>query len=504
MLPTNNSARASGDDDVGKPSTKMSDESLQYPVAVIGGGPAGLGAMFELGRLGIPAVCFEATGEVGGLSRTVVHNGFRFDLGGHRFFTKNREVDQLWHDVLGNEFMKRKRLSRIYYRGRFFAYPVRAWDAFQGLGAVESFLIFLSYLWRQAFPYSDVSNFENWNANLFGDRLYRHFFKTYTEKVWGIPCSRIASSWGSQRIKGLSLFSTLKSAVLKPRHGEIKTLIEEFEYPRLGPGQMYNAMAQRSQSMGGRLLLNHEVIGLKREGDRIVSIRARTEEGEREFPVSHVISSMPFTDLARAIQSALSSAALEAAGGLTYRSLLTVNLLLKTARTIPDTWIYIHDPSVKMGRIQCFKNWSQDMVPDDDMSSLGCEYFATEGDETWLTPDAELVDLARRELAKLGIPGSDAVQEGFVVRVPKAYPVIDLDCESRVATVRRELASIANLQLVGRYGMFRYNNMDHSILTGMLAARNIVKPLYDIWRVNADEEYLEHSRVPDEGRGSEK
>lgn len=468
----------------------MDDKSEK--VVIIGGGPAGLAAAYELGKRGTAAVCLEASDEVGGISRTVVRNGYRFDLGGHRFFTKSKEVNELWREVLGDDFLRRPRLSRIFYRRQFFAYPVKAADALKKLGVFEAFLIGTQYLWRRCAPKKDLSNFENWTINLFGDRLYKHFFKAYTEKVWGIPCSRIASEWGAQRIKGLSLLTTIKSAIIKPKHGTIKTLIDEFDYPRFGPGQMYNAMAAKVEKMGIPVLRGHVVTRLEKSSNRITAVIARTRDGkEVRFPTSAVISSMPFTELVTAISPAVSPQAVEASKALTYRSLMTVNLILDVPKTIPDTWIYIHEPSLRMGRVQCFKNWSPDMVPDQSRSSLGCEYFASEGDDLWTMADADLVQLARKELATLGIADPEKVIDGFVIRVPKAYPVFDLEYKQRVERIRKDIDAIENLQPVGRYGMFRYNNMDHSILTGILAARNVMGSHYDIWQVNTDAEYHE-------------
>ncbi len=469
----------------------------EQPVVIVGGGPAGLAAAVECGKLGIPAICLEATEEVGGISRTVAHRGYRFDLGGHRFFTKSGAVNALWEETLGEDFLLRPRQSRIYYRGRFFSYPIRAMDAFAGLGPVESIRILLSYAWRRALPHRETENFETWTQNLFGDRLYHHFFKAYTEEVWGIPCSRIASEWGAQRIKGLSLISAIKSALWKPKHGSIKTLIEEFHYPRLGPGQMYNAMAERAEGLGVPVLRNHRVVRLERERGRITTVVAETPAGPERFPARHVISSMPFTELAKVLSPALPEEARAAADGLAYRSLLTVNLMLKQAETIPDTWIYIHEPSLEMGRIQCFKNWSPAMVPDPATSSLGCEYFVTEGEGLWTRPDTELIDLATRELGLLGLADPEGIFDAFVIRVPKAYPVFDVDYAPRVARLRAEIDPIPNLQPVGRYGMYRYNNMDHSILTGLLAVRNLAGARHDIWEVNTEEEYHEEVRTPE-------
>lgn len=463
-------------------------------VVVIGGGPAGLAAVYTLAKMGVPAVCLESSQDWGGLSRTVVYRGFRFDIGGHRFFSKSQEVNALWKEILGDEFLTRPRQSRIYYRNRFFSYPLKAGDALRGLGLFESLRIFGSYLFRQIRPYPETPDFERWTSNLFGDRLYRHFFKAYTEKVWGIPCSQIASEWGAQRIRGLNLLSAIRSALLPPKHGSIKTLIGSFHYPRYGPGQMYEATAQKAEALGAELVREAHVVRIERDETCVKAVIAKTPSGERRYPATYVLSSMPLTDLVIAIDPPLDEEAQLAARHLRYRSLLTVNLILDTPQTIPDTWIYIHDPRIRMGRIQCFKNWSPAMVPDPQKSSLGCEYFVTEGDEVWQMADPDLLTLAKQELQELRLVDPAKVEDGFVVRAAKAYPVFDLGYAPRVAAIRRALAPISNLQPIGRYGMYRYNNMDHSILTGILAARNTQGARYDIWSVNVDQEYQEEMR----------
>ncbi|MFH0910514.1 MAG: NAD(P)/FAD-dependent oxidoreductase [Planctomycetota bacterium] len=457
---------------------------------IIGGGPAGLAAGYECGRRRIPAVVLEADSVVGGLCRTVEHNGFRFDLGGHRFFTKSREVSALWHEILGDEFLRRPRLSRIYFGGRFVAYPLKPLDALRRLGLVETARSIASYLARKLAPNADTSSFESWNENQFGRRLYTHFFKAYTEKVWGIPCSELASEWGAQRIKGLSLASAIRSALFKPAHGRIKTLIEEFEYPRLGPGEMYEALAERCRGLGVEVLLGHRAVRVERRGDGPTAVHARTSVGESRFPASAVLSSMPLSGLVEALDG-MPPEALSSARALTYRSLLTVNLMLTGPETIPETWLYIHDPAFRVGRVQCFKNWSPFMVPKAETSSLGMEFFATEGDDLWTLPDHELVALGKSEMARLGIADEGRVFDAFVLRAPKAYPVFRLGYAAHLARIREVLDPIPRLYPIGRYGMFRYNNMDHSILTGLLAARCLAGERHDLWSVNADEEYLE-------------
>jgi len=472
------------------------------PVVVIGAGPAGLAAAYECARLGLPAVVLEQDRMVGGLCRTVEHQGFRFDLGGHRFFTKNEEVRALWRETLGDEFLRRPRRSRIYFGGRFVAYPLKPFDALRRLGAKETALSIASFLARRVRPHPDPKSFEAWTENQFGHRLYAHFFRAYTEKVWGIPCSELAGEWGAQRIKGLNLASAIRSALFKPRHGKIRTLIEEFDYPRLGPGQMYEALAARCRAAGVPVRLGHRAVGVDTRGGRALAVRARTDAGETRLPCAAVLSSMPLTELACALDEADPSAR-AAAGALGYRSLLTVDLMLRGAETVPDTWIYIHDPNLRVGRVQCFRNWSPDLVPGPEASSLGFEYFATEGDDLWTTSDAELVALAKRELGELGLADPDRVFDATVQRAGKAYPLFRLGYAEHVRTIRRALARFENVQPIGRYGMFRYNNMDHSILTGMLAARNLGDAQHDVWSVNVDAEYLESGPAPQAGQATD-
>lgn len=466
-------------------------------VIVIGGGPSGLTASYECGRKGIPAVCFEADRMVGGISRTIEYRGFRFDIGGHRFFTKIPEVHQLWNEVLGEDFLLRPRLSRIYYNGRFFNYPLQARNALFGLGIVNSCLILASYLKSRLLPVKPEVNFEQWVANRFGSRLYRIFFKTYTEKVWGISCEDIRAEWAAQRIKGLSLWSAVVNALFKPRK-VIKTLIDEFHYPRLGPGQMYETMAEKAKEMGGDIRLEHRVVRLHHDNNGIVeNVLVRHNDEEIVEQGTHFISTMPISELILRLKPEPPGEVLEAAKSLRYRALLTVNLLVRQKQTLPDTWIYVHDPSVKMGRIQCFANWSPYMVPDEHSSSLGLEYFCWEKDELWSMPDEELLDLGKKEIKRLGLLDNERIFDGFVVRMPKCYPVYDENYERHITVIRNYLRSFKNLQLCGRYGLFKYNNMDHSILTALYAVENVLGAHHDVWSVNADDEYHEEERKGD-------
>lgn len=469
----------------------------QPRVAIIGAGPAGLTAAYLLAKAGVPVTVIESDPAlVGGIARTVRYKGYHFDIGGHRFFSKSQEVEDLWTELLPNDLLERPRSSRIFYRGKFFSYPLKAVEALLKLGVVESILCVLSYLKARLFPVKAPKSVEQWVTNQFGARLYGVFFKTYTEKVWGMPCSEISADWAAQRIKGLSLVSAVWNAIVprrKSREKVIKTLIESFRYPRKGPGMMWEACAARVRELGGTVRLGEKVVGCSYDGTwTLTHVDAA---GARHTTVAdHVISSAPLRELARGLTPPLPPSALEAAGRLKYRDFLTVVLILKDRRLFDDNWIYIHDPSVRVGRIQNFKSWSPEMVPDPAMACFGLEYFCFEGDGLWTTSDAELIELGKRELEKIGLAQAGDVVDGTVVRQPKAYPVYDDGYAQNVEAVRRELEErFPTLHLVGRNGMHKYNNQDHAMMTAMLCVKNILAraPLYDLWNVNQDAEYHE-------------
>jgi protoporphyrinogen oxidase len=466
-------------------------------VVVIGGGPAGLVATYDLSKRKIPVVCLEADHVPGGISRTIEYKGFRFDVGGHRFFSKIQAINDLWQEVLGDEFLRRSRVSRIYYNGRFFHYPLQPMNALLGLSFLCSAQILGSYLKAAMFPASEETTFEQWVTNRFGSKLYNAFFKTYTEKVWGIPCTRIRAKWAAQRIKGLSLWTAVADALFKQQVKQqqvIKTLINEFNYPRLGPGQMYETMAHKAEKLGGEIRFGHRVTEIRHDKGRITGVWVAGGNSATVQYGTDFISTMPVTELILRLRPEPPKKVIDAARGLTYRSLLTINLLMNRRETLPDTWIYVHDPSVKMGRIQCFANWSPYMVPDKNHSSMGLEYFCWEQDEFWSMPDHELIALGKAEIGRLGLVEPDAVFDGFVVRMPKCYPVYDEAYETRLETIGSFLTGFDNLQLCGRYGLFKYNNMDHSMLTALLAVENILGANHDVWSINADDEYHEEVR----------
>src|SRR5712691_9499385 len=474
-------------------------EGARRRVAVIGAGPAGLTAAYLLCKERIPVTVLEADPQlVGGIARTKSWKGYHFDIGGHRFFSKSKEVEDLWTELLPNDLLERPRSSRIYYRGKFFSYPLRAGEALVKLGFVESALCILSYLRAHLFPVRDPKNVEDWVSNQFGKRLFRIFFKTYTEKVWGMSCKEISADWAAQRIKGLSLGSAIVNALLPRRKGSrtIKTLIDSFRYPRKGPGMMWDACAARVRAMGGEIRMGEKVVGCAwDERARLWTVTHVDAQGvRRTLSAEHVISSAPLRELARGLQPSLSAEALNAAGRLKYRDFLTVVLILEDKNIFDDNWIYIHDPSVHVGRVQNFKSWSPEMVPDPSMACYGLEYFCYEGDGLWTARDADLVELGKKELEQIGLVKASEVLDGCVVRQSKAYPVYDEGYAENVKKVRREVESrYPGLHLVGRNGMHKYNNQDHAMMTAMLCVKNIVagQPLYDVWRVNQDAEYQE-------------
>jgi protoporphyrinogen oxidase len=471
-----------------------------HPVVIIGAGPAGLTAAYELVKRDIRPIVVEKADKAGGLARTEIHKGFRFDIGGHRFFTKVEEVQRLWQEMLGEDFLRVPRLSRIYYRGCFFHYPLDFANALSNLGLVESLLILLSYFKARLRPHSKEETFEQWMTNRFGQRLFEMFFRAYTEKVWGVPCYKIQADWAAQRIRGLSLTAALSNALFGINNA--KSLITEFHYPVLGPGMMWQRFQEVVESRGGQVLLDVEVVRLRRKGQRLESVTTRRGEDMVEIGGDHFISSVPLDELITRLDPSPPVSVVQAARKLKYRAFIIVGLVVNQAELFPDQWLYVHSPEVKVGRIQNFKNWSAAMVPDPGKTSLGMEYFCTEGDNIWTMSDAELIQLATRELASLGIADVSDVEDGVVFRQPNAYPVYDREYNEHLAVIQRFLATMDNLQTIGRNGMHRYNNLDHSMLTGIRAVENVFGASHDLWEINEDQEYLEESALKRSRDGS--
>ncbi len=475
-------------------------------IVVIGAGPAGLTAAYQLSKANRTCTILEATDVVGGISQTAERDGWRFDIGGHRFFTKVAPVNAFWHEILNQgEFLLRPRMSRIYYQGKYYDYPIKPLNALRNLGPVEASRCVISYLWAKIRPPKDQSTLEGYVVADYGRRLYEHFFKTYNEKVWGISPSKLSSDFGAQRIKGMSLFHAVWEPIRaqylgsrKDRSKQVTSLIEEFEYPKFGPGMMWETCEQLLIRAGSEVEFERQVTKINRIDAGATSVVTVDDSGnEQVYPADEVISSMPFSLLVKAMDPPAPAEVIQAAEELHFRDFLTVALVVPEEDGFPDNWIYIHSPDVKVGRIQNFGSWSPYLVKD-DKTCLGLEYFVFEGDDMWTKDDEDLIELARRELGVLNLVNPDAVEAGYVVRMPKAYPVYEEGYQKRVKVLRDWLGeNVPNVHPVGRNGMHKYNNQDHSMLTAMLTVENIVEGAgHDIWSVNVEADYHEESGTP--------
>lgn len=475
-------------------------------VAVIGAGPAGLTSAYELLKRSNDhePVVFEASDLVGGISRTESHNGYRFDIGGHRFFTKVEEVEKMWHEVLGTDFITVPRLSRIYYRGKFFDYPLKIFNALKNIGAYETFRILISFTKWKVRPYRSERTFEEWVINRFGGRLYMHFFRSYTEKVWGIDPKLISADWAAQRIKNLSLPKAVWNALTGSN--DTASLIEEFQYPRLGPGMMWERCTEKVVEYGGDVQMNTKVVQVNREGNRVTSIDLESWDVDPDaaegsgnkstrFEADEFVNTMAIRDLIHCINPPPPQEVVDAANKLRYRDFMIVTLVLDEKDPFPDNWIYIHSSNIKCGRIQNFRAWSPEMLPDQDTSSIGMEYFCQAGDGLWNMDEKDLTELASRELEELGLAKASSVIGSAIIRQPKAYPVYDEEYQDALQVIRTWMETLENFQTVGRNGLHRYNNQDHSMLSAMLAARNILGENHNVWDVNVERSYHEEFQV---------
>ena len=476
------------------PTTRASEQlspDAALPHTIVGAGPAGLTAALMLAEADEPVHVFESSDKVGGIARTETYRGYRFDIGGHRFFTKVGEVDALWERIMGDDFITVPRLSRIYYDGRYYDYPLKIINTLRNLGPVESLRIGWSYLQARLKSNALEDTFEQWVEKRFGRRLYERFFKTYTEKVWGIPCSRIQADWAAQRIQNLSLGKAVKTALFGGN--DTTSLIESFRYPRLGPGMMWERFKDRVTACGGRVDMQTRVDVVHHDGNgHVESVTTTGADGCRERQaVRSLVNTMPLGRLVNALEPAAPEAVRKAAAQLRYRDFLIVILIVDDADPFPDNWIYIHSPEVQVGRIQNFRSWSREMVPDESRASIGLEYFCHTGDGLWESNDATLIEQAKRELETLGLVSAMRVVDGTVIRQKKAYPIYDEHYREAVDTISAYIDTFDNLYSIGRNGMHRYNNQDHSMLTAMLAARNLMGDTHDVWNVNVERSYHE-------------
>ena len=482
---------------------------MHVETLIIGAGPAGLTTAYELTKAGRSVAIVERDPVyVGGISRTVNYKGYRFDIGGHRFFSKSAEVEAWWTEIMGDEMLQRPRSSRIYYNNKLFDYPLRAGDALAKLGPIEAMRCVISYAWAQVKPYKNVVSFEQWVVNNFGRRLFQIFFKTYTEKVWGMDCGDISADWAAQRIKGLNLYQAIIQSFgigKKPQGSDavIKTLINSFRYPRLGPGQMWERARDKIVEQGGKMMMGSTITAItQHEGTgQWVAIVTDASGKETKVTADHVVSTAAINELVRMLGADKEPAVAAATTGLRYRDFLIIGLIMRGKESFDDNWIYIHDPSVKVGRIQNFKSWSPDMVPDPDTACYGMEYFCNAGDDTWDMADVDLIARAKLEIAKLGLARAEDIIDGSVVRQPKAYPVYDDVYKMNVDTITEGLsAQFSNLHLAGRNGMHKYNNQDHAMMTGILTAKNIIAGTneFNVWTVNEDAEYHEGGAAGDD------
>lgn len=461
---------------------------------VIGAGPAGLSAAYVLSKNDIDTVVLEMGDQVGGISRTIVKDGFRFDLGGHRFFTKDEEVEAFFREVLGDEIIWVNRSSKIFYNNRYFDYPLKPANALLGMGIGTTAKCIIDYgtvKVKNLYRKPEIVSLEDWVSNEFGHELFKHFFKDYTEKVWGIDCDRICAEWAAQRIKGLSLRVAIKDSLFPSKNGKVKTLIDKFMYPRLGIGRISENLAEKVEARGNEVRMRQRVTAVNHDNGRVKSVDVKTADGSYLLEVDHLLSSMPLTELVQIMRPAVSDEVIEAARLLRYRDLITVNLRIDKPQVTDQTWIYIHDPSIDLGRIHEPRNWSPAMAPE-GKSSIVAEYFCFQGDDIWNMDDQALVDLTVRDLnTRLGFIKEEEVIDGFVVRIPKAYPMYELGYEEPLEKLMDCVDSFSNLQILGRYGTYKYNNMDHSMKTGILAARNLMGESHDISQVNLEKEYHE-------------
>ncbi len=475
----------------------MSPPTMSGVLAVIGAGPAGLAAALEAARSGLKPRVLDQHRQVGGIARTELVRGYRLDIGGHRFFTRVPPIQRLWEEALGPDFRLTRRLSRIFYEGKFYRYPLDLGETLDNLGPWRSLAAVASFARARCRPRGPSETFEQWVTHRFGRYLYETFFRTYTEKVWGISCRELRADWAAQRIRDLSLLTAVRHALWPSRGVGPRSLIDQFHYPRLGPGMMWERLRDQVEQSGGTVQTQQEVTEIHHRSGRVVSLSLRHMDGRTTtLPVAEAISTMALDDLIVRLRPAPPAAVIEAARSLRYRDFVLVGLVLRRPGLFADNWLYVHSPEVLVGRIQNFGAWSADLVPDPQASCLGMEYFCNRGDRVWSMTDGDLIRLAAQELELLGLAPRHCLDWGAVIRQPKAYPVYDPHYQRHLETIRSWLTTLANFQTIGRNGQHRYNNMDHSMLTGVSAVHRVLGEDTDPWAVNVDDSYHEGRAAP--------
>ena len=466
---------------------------------IMGAGPAGLTAAYELIRNNIKPVIIEKDSVVGGIARTVKYKEYRFDIGGHRFFTKNEEVEKLWEDILGEDFLTRNRLSRWYYNKKFFNYPINPLEILKIFGLQESAKIIASYAKAKIFPKKE-KNIEDWYINQFGEYLAKPFFIDFNKKLWGVPCNKLNMDFGKQRVKGVSFYSIIKEHVkkiLRINREDVKSLISKFRYPKYGPGMMWEEMKRKIEKKGGKFLMESEVVSINHENNKIVSVTVKNKNKKKNIPGKYFLSSIPLKELIMKMNPKPEAEIVKAAESLKFRAFVAVALVLNKEKIFPDTWIYTHDKGMACIRIQNFNNWSPFLVPK-GKTCLGFEYTCNFNDEFWNLDDEGIRKIAIEDLEKAGFAEKKEVVDSKIIRLKDVYPVYTLDYKEKVSIIKRYIdkfnKNFKNIQPIGRGGMHKYNNMDHSMMTALLAARNILGKEYDIWKVNTDAEYHEEEK----------
>ncbi len=466
-------------------------------IAVIGAGPAGLTAAYQLAKAdGVEVDVFEASDSVGGMAKTISLWGQLVDLGPHRFFSSDPRVNRLWLELVKEDYRMVDRLTRIYYRGKFFDYPLKPFNAFLGLGVVESIHCAISFAIGKVRPNKETGTFEGWVKSRFGARLFSIFFKSYSEKLWGISCKELDSEFATQRIKKLSLFEAVKAALFPAGRSKHKTLADEFAYPLKGAGLVYERQAEGLRNHGGRLMLNTPVSKvLPGEGDS--NPKVHLANGEL-LEYDHVISTMPITLLVEQMNAP--EEIIKNAKNLRFRNTILVYLLLEGNNPFPDQWIYVHSPTLKTGRITNFSNWVPSINNESENTILCLEYWCYKDEASWHAEDHELIATATDEVYQTTLVPNGAIKDGRVIRIPNCYPVYSVGYKENLKPIEDFLSRHKGLSVIGRYGSFKYNNQDHSILMGLLAAENLLHgTTHNLWELNTDYEYQESSTITETG-----